>query len=111
MFVNAHQQVPLLTPNLHLSQAMEAEYFCGFCFCDAGIKAGSEGKWQLYGDVYGDDKPRWTYLCQGCFRQLWRDFSKLEDFLNEKQRDMLFVQFLQKELPKANRPFLNNCSK
>ncbi len=90
---------------------MEAEYFCGFCFCDAGTTTGSEGKWQQYGDVFADDKPRWVYLCHGCFKRLQRDFSKLEEFLNEKERDKLFVQFLAKELPKANRPFVNNWSK
>lgn len=82
------------------------QYFCGFCRADAGSKSGEKGHWQAYSVA---STKSWTYLCKGCSRMFWRDFTKLEEFTDHHSRNQEFVLWLGEEFQKK-RGWLVLCS-
>ena len=67
---------------LSLAMNMDQDMFCGRCFEDCGTAKsctfrGALGQWQQFGD-WRENEKKWTFLCTGCSRLLWRLYSKCE---------------------------------
>ena len=78
------------------------ELYCGNCGEQLGKHSGYHGslggyfgRWQK---VMTADGITWIYLCKGCDNALWRVFQRLEEWLDEKQRQQEWNRFLLKEL-------------
>ena len=83
---------------------VQKEFYCGVCGCDAGVKAGSEGKWQAYGDASESTdgkKQSWIFLCRGCLKNFWRDHNKLEEYPDDHTKNCLFVKNLGIEIARS----------
>jgi len=73
------------------------DLFCGQCYASCGTQSGFHGRWQK---ITCPEKMfvKWIYLCRGCDNALWRLFSKLENFLDDKERRQEWNKFLMREL-------------
>jgi hypothetical protein len=72
--------------------AKPSEYYCSLCEKTCGTLKGYGGRWQKVGEK------QWLYLCKTCDHDTWRDFYKLEEFYDSRDKYKQYWLFLQNSL-------------